>query len=358
MSAASDARDQHAQLFLTALADLDDAYAGAQLDRRGMLLERFKRDEWPNVLEAHAWASRLETPQGLRCCAIFPSAGAYVLGHLLTLPERLDWLELASAAVVRLKASLTPLMDPDKLFSVELNTLGNLAIAYFEAGRYRAASRTRIKALRLIEEIEEPVRRAKRRAAVLGSLAADFNETRKYRAAVHCAERALAELASASVEPGMERVTAQINLGLSHKHLFQLGHGREHLDRAEEVYRDALTIAVAGGMIQSETDLLGNLGELSYERGEFVDAENLHRQQLDRAQSGARKWSEGSALRAIAIDVEAQGRLTEAEAIYTEAREAFLLAGEESSAEDAAQRLAALRGRQQNDDRESPPEVP
>ena len=342
MTQLSDANDRLARTYLGVLDAFDDKYARADAAGRGTLVSEFAETIWPTVVKAHGWAAQMKTDVATACCAMFPNAAANVLWALLELDERVRWLELAREASHKLKVSDQEVMGADQLFSAELNTLGNLGIAYGDAGKHRPAMGCHFGALRLIRTISEPRRRIDRRAIVLSNLAVNLNGLGKYLSALACAGRALGELEGAGAPESVTHASAHTNRGLAYKHLFIRDRDRTTHDRARAEFEAARDIALRIGYVQSETDALGNLGDLCRLAGRPGDAEELHRRQLDRARDGAKKWSEGNALRSIGEDLKELGRVEEARRVLEDALKVFLDSGETKSASEVESLLANL----------------
>jgi tetratricopeptide (TPR) repeat protein len=349
MTIQTQSRDRFAETYLQILSEADDQYGSLPGDQKELLLTEFAAGDWGQVVRAYDWAREMKTPAATRCCALISQAGATILSMLLPLPERVEWLEAAVAALRNDRLNPEPALDPARVPAWETNALGNLGIAYRDQQRFRDAARTQISCLRASAGIADSRSRRAKQAIILGNLSVNFIALEKLERADECIRAALDALTGDGSVDSLLRANLWINQGLVQKHrcekLLRAGDhagARAPYEAARSAYVRALRVARRIGSVQALTDASGNLGDLFLLLGRARRAELLYRCQLVLARQGAKLWSEGNAQRGIALARAAQGDVTGARAILSAALATFEKAGEAAPAEEVRRAVAAL----------------
>jgi tetratricopeptide (TPR) repeat protein len=250
------AEHRHAKYYLEVLRTTSELYKqGGDALLQGLAL--FDR-EWDNIQAGHSWAVAHadQDEEAARWCSEYPQAGAYCLDLRRHPRERIDWLESALKAALRLG---------DR--SAEALLSGSLGNAYMNLGEIRQATDLYERWSRIARETGDPFGEGQ----ALGNLGSAYLNLGDPLRAVELFERWLetthkvGDLQGEGIALG-NLASAYVTLG--------------DLDRAVKLYDRRLEIARKTGDLRGEGVTLGNLANAYAAAGNLESAGAFHRRSL------------------------------------------------------------------------------
>ncbi|HKP81360.1 MAG TPA: tetratricopeptide repeat protein [Pyrinomonadaceae bacterium] len=264
---------RHATHYIDVLAIANELYQeGSASLVRGLALVDL---EFGNIQAGHTYAAA----QGVkvdddmaRLAMLYPNTGVYVLYLRQHARERIRWLEIALAAVKRLKNG-----------EGEGATLSNLGNAYADLGENKSAIQFYERALVIFREIGDRTGEG----AALGNIGLAYITLGETQRAIQFFEQAL--LIDSEIGDRRGEGNALGNLGIAYTNL-------DETQRAIQFYELALVIFREIGDRRREGYLLNNLGNAYYHLGDTQRAIQFYEQRLVIAREIGDRRGEGTVL--------------------------------------------------------------